>query len=279
MWMNREKKGGLRNNLDPTDRGEEMTRQMKIKLIIVLFTAMLLDGCAYKFLFWERNIWEDLHGIVTMVEPADLTLYRELLPEQFSMPDQPMVGVFVIDYLDTEPWLVTFTRPLRPYLEASIFLRCKYMDEAGWYSLTMPVTTKAANIGGRRIGFPKYVADSIVLDQTDTGWIGKVVHQGKSPISLEFTAEPLANIGELVPIHDEFMKGRGEAELKGPVILLVPPGEGPKVRVNSCSPPPLASRETGMVRIVLAEPWNGLVPAGTVSPGLFQRFTLGADKK
>ncbi len=255
-----------------------MLRQIKIKLIISLFAIMILEGCAYKILFWERNIWEDLQGIFTMVEPADLTLYRELLPEQFSMPDHPMVGIFVIDYIDTEPWLITPTRPLRPYLESSIFLRCKYKDQAGWYSLTMPVTTEAANIGGRKIGFPKYVADRIVLDQTDTGWIGTVVHQGKTPISLEFTPTPLANIGELGPIHDEFIKGRGEAELKGPVILLKPPGEGPKVNVVPCSPPPLSFRKTGMVRIVLAEPWNGLVPAGTVSPGLFQRFTLGADK-
>jgi len=239
---------------------------------------MLLNGCAYKIFFWERNIWEDMQGIFTMVEPADLTLYRELLPEQFSMPEQPMVGVFVIDYLDTEPWLITLTKPLRPYLEASIFLRCNYEDQTGWYSLTMPVTTKAANIGGRRIGFPKYVADRITLEQTGIGWIGRVVHQGESPISLEFTAVPLTDIGELISIHEEFVKGQGDAELKGPVILLDPPGEGPKVRVITSSPPPLAIRQTGMVRIVLAEPWNRLVPEGTISPGLFQRFTLGADK-
>ncbi|MCP4118417.1 MAG: acetoacetate decarboxylase family protein [Desulfobacteraceae bacterium] len=53
----------------------------------------------------------------------------------------------------------SLTKPLGPYLEASIFLRCKYMDQTGWHSLTMPVTTEAANIGGRRLGFPKYVAD------------------------------------------------------------------------------------------------------------------------
>ncbi len=256
-----------------------MIKKRKIKLIVILICIIFFQGCAYKVLFWERNMWEDLQGIITMVEPKDLALYRELLPEQFAMPDQPMVGIFVLDYMDTEPWMITFTKVLRPYLESSIFLRCKYKDQVGWHSLTMPVTDEAANIGGRRLGFPKYVADSIVLEKTDTGWKGIVEHQGKRPIALEFTPKPLAEIGTLVPIHDEFMKGDGDAKLKGPVILLDPPGEGPKVRVLPCSPPSLAIKETGMVKIILAAPWNGLVPDETVSPGLFERFTLGADKK
>ena len=34
-------------------------------------------GLCYKILFlWKRNIWKDLRGIITMVEPADLKKYR-----------------------------------------------------------------------------------------------------------------------------------------------------------------------------------------------------------
>jgi hypothetical protein len=239
---------------------------------------MNFSGCAYRVLFWKRNMWQDMQCVVTMVAPADIKLYRELLPRQFDLPDQPMVGIFVMDYLDTEPWMITPTKFLRPYLEASILLRCNYEDRTGWYSLTMPVTDEGARIGGRRLGFPKYIADSITLYQTATGWSGKVVRQGTSPICLEFTPAPLSGMGKLNPVHEAFMQGEGDAELKGPFILLVPPEIGPRVKVIPISPPPRAIMETGQVKITLAAPWNGLVPDGTVSPGLFERFTVGAGK-
>ena len=252
----------------------------KIQIIVAFLSIIILEGCAYKVLFWEHNIWEDLQGIITMVEPADLTVYRKLLPEQFDMPDQPMVGIYLFDFLDVEPWPITFTMKLKPYREATILLRCKYKDKVGWYSLTMPVTDEAANIGGRRLGFPKYVADSIVLAKAGSAWVGTVEHQGKIQISLEFTPKPLAEMGKLVPIHDEFMQGKGPAaELIGPVILLNPPGKGPDVKVITCSPPPRTEIETGMVKITLEEPWNTLVPSGTISPGLFERCILGAAQK
>jgi len=255
-------------------------KSLKIHLIVAVLSIIFLEGCAYKVLFWEHNMWQDMRGIITMVEPADLTVYRKLLPDQFAMPDEPMVGVYVFDFLDTEPWPVTFTKVLKPYREATILLRCTYKDQVGWYSLTMPVTDEAADIGGRRLGFPKYVADNIVLAQADSGWVGTVDHQGKKPISLEFTPRPRAEMGKLAPLKDEFMQGKGSAaEIKGPFILLRPPGKGPKVNVILCSPPSRVAIETGMVRIDLAEPWNTLVPRGTVSVGLFERLTLGATQK
>ena len=78
----------------------------------------------------------------------------------------------------------------------------------------------------------------------------------------------------LTHLQHEFVNGRGDADLKGPVILLIPPGKGPEINVITTSPPPLAARESGAVRIELARPYDGLVPDGTVAPGLYQRFTL-----
>ena len=93
-------------------------------------------------------------------------------------------------------------------------------------------------------------------------------------ISLRFTASRFSQLGSLTPLQEEFFDGRGDADLEGPIILLVPPGGGPKVNVLPTSPPPLATREMGEVEVALVEPYNGLVPDGTVAPGLYQRFTL-----
>jgi len=251
-----------------------MSRSPGTTAAALLAIALTASGCAYKFLFWERNVWQDTRGIFAMVEPADAELYRELLPEQFSVPDQPMVGLYVAHFADTEPWPITPTEFLFPYFEATVLLRCVYQGRIGWHSLVMPVSTEAAMIAGRRLGFPKYVANEIFLKPTENGWYGAVVHEGKERISLRFTSTSLSALGALTPVQEEFVKGRGDAELKGPIILLKPPGEGPEVNVLPSSPPPLVARETGVVRISLSEPYDGLVPDGTVAPGLYQRFTL-----
>ena len=96
---------------------------LRVKLRVAAATAAvvtLVGGCSYRVLFWERNIWQDTKGIFTMVEPADLELYRELLPTQFTLPDQPMVGLYVVHFADTEPWPMTVTEYLFPYYEATV---------------------------------------------------------------------------------------------------------------------------------------------------------------
>jgi hypothetical protein len=243
--------------------------------VAAVAVGTLLSGCAYRVLLWERNVWQDFTGIFAMVEPADPGLYRELLPQQFSMPEQPMVGLYVVHFADTEPWFVSATEYLSPYFEATVLLRCEYEGRTGWHSHVMPVTTEAAMIGGRRLGFPKYVADEILLEPTEDGWQGTAVHEGQSRISLRFAEVPLGELGPLSPLEEEFANGRGDdANLRGPVMLLIPPGEGPEVNVIPPSPPPLAERRAGSVQVSLSEPYDRLVPAGTVAVGLYQRFTL-----
>jgi len=252
-----------------------MTRLTPRLVAAVVATAMFAGGCSYRFLFWERNIWQDSVGIFTMVKPADLELYRELLPEQFGVPPQPMVGVYVVHFADTEPWPMTLTKFLFPYFEATILLRCEYQGQIGWYSHVMPVSTEAAMIGGHRLGFPKYVADEISLNPTEDGWVGAAVHEGESRIELVFTEMPVADIEAPTSLERDFINGLGDAaNLVGPLILLIPPSQGPEVNVARCSPPPLADRRAGLVQISLSEPYDRLVPEGTAAPGLFQRFTL-----
>ncbi len=254
-----------------------MSRTLPRIGFMLALAILLISGCSYRFLFWERNIWQDIHGIFAIKAPDDPDLYRQLLPEQFSLPEEPMVGVFIADYMDTEPWPITPFKFLGPYLESAIFLRCHYKEQTGWYCAYMAVSTEAAKIGGRRLGFPKFVADRMTLERMDEGWIGATGHEGRVQMRMRFVATPLGALDGLSPFQQEFMNGRGAAELKGPVLLLIPPSEGPEVNVVPCSPPPLAARETGLVTIDLAAPYDGLLAPGTVAPGLYQRFTVGPE--
>ena len=106
----------------------------------------------------ERRPWsfQGQRGITAAFAPADVELYRSLLPESFDMPDQPLVAVSVVDYYDV-------TLPLTHYHEGFVALQCKYHGRTGWHVVTMPVDDETSKTGGRAIGFPKYVADEIIL--------------------------------------------------------------------------------------------------------------------
>ena len=204
-----------------------MNLSSRATAVVLLLLAVTAGGCAYRFLFWERNIWQDTYGIFAMIEPASVKLYRELLPDRFGVPDQPMVGIYLVHFIDTEPWPITLTEFLYPYHEATILLRCEYEGEIGWHSVVMPVTTEAALIGGLRLGFPKYVADEITLEPTDEGWHGAVRHMNETRMSMSYRKSLPVDLGPLHPLQEAFVNGRGDADIRGPVILLIPPGVGP----------------------------------------------------
>jgi len=205
----------------------------------------------------ERRPWSFLgqRGITTAFPPADVELYRALLPEQFDMPEQPLVVVSVVDYYDV-------TLPLVPYREGFVAIQCKYQGRTGWHVLTMPVDDETSNAGGRALGFPKYVADEITLEKQEGGWIGRVVHEGRTVMEVAFAAE-----GEPVTATSG-----GE----GPdVFQLVPPGEGPAV--NEVKSVPSGERTTvttsgsASVRADAAEPWAGLLgPEGSTAWASFE---------
>ncbi len=120
------------------------------------------------------------HGITAVYQPADTTLYRQLLPAEFQMPDSPLVVISIVSY-------DSVTKPLVPYREGFAMLSCTHQGYPGLYTLTMPVTDKTANDAGISLGFPKYVADKIELTSTDGTWSGNVVHKGRSVMSMRFT--------------------------------------------------------------------------------------------
>jgi hypothetical protein len=190
-------------------------------------------------------------GITVAFPPADLALYRSLIPAPFEMPDTPLVAVAVVYYYDV-------TLPLTPYNEGYVVLQCKYQGRTGWYVLTMPVDNETANAGGRSLGFPKYIADKIDLGETNGVWSGRVVYQGRSVMQVTFRpqagSEPVTS---------------SSSDPGAPVFLLVPPGEGPQVNeVNNDLVGERRTVTTSGSATVAADPgesWAGLLPAGGVA--------------
>jgi 3-hydroxybutyryl-CoA dehydrogenase len=187
-------------------------------------------------------------GITAAFEPADPALYRSLLPAAFDLPVSPLVVVAVVSYYDV-------TLPLVPYGEGYVLLECRYQGRTGWYVVSMPVDDRTACDGGRSIGFPKYVADRIDLGKTDSGWHGRVAHQGRDILAVTFT-----------PNADAQPVATSSTDPGLPCFLLRPPAQGPLVsQVDTRLFGPRATLTTAGSATVQADPgeaWAGLLPAG-----------------
>jgi hypothetical protein len=142
----------------------------------------------------------------------------------------------------------------------------------------MAVTTEAALIGGHRLGYPKILADSILMVKTDLGWRGSTMYRNEEHIRLDFEQEQLDALAGLSDAHKEFLEGNAVSNLTPTIILLKPPAVGPEVVMGSCTPPPLVSRASGWVTIHLGGPVAGLIESGTVTPGLYQHYSMGPER-
>jgi acetoacetate decarboxylase len=237
-----------------------------VLLIFVIWLFFRRTGCEQRDV---RGTFQEFYGIFTAVEPADLELYRSLLPDVFDMPEQPGVGLFVVNYSQVNPW------PMVPYLEGAVVLRASYKGEEGWHVITMPVTERVPCEGGKYLGFPKYVTD-VSLWPSRGNWKGEVKHEGTALLTLEYTPGIQR---ELTPIEEEYLQ-KNLSRIDEPVFQLVPPGEGPKLnKIRSIHlVPPTWNDEVGMVRITIgeSEPWAGLVAPGTESIGFLQKFNGGS---
>lgn len=248
---------------------------MKSKSLQVILVALLVSvsGCAWSQKNIEaKGVFHEFQGIFTMVEPVDLELYRALLPQSLEMPDQPLVSMFVVDYIEVYPW------PMTRYQEGTVALRCKYKGQEGWHVKTMPVTKWVADQGGRNLGFPKYVTKAISLNPDGNNWKGEVKDKGQLKLSLEFS--PV--ITRALEPQEELLMNAGPGKaLADPIFLFVPPDKGTvfqKVCLVNVIPPSWTA-EPGMVRITIGpgEPWVGLIAPGTVSPGFFAKFKGAAN--
>jgi hypothetical protein len=115
------------------------------------------------------------------VEETKLSLYKSLLPEQLELPPKPQVMFYIYHFTKIFPW------PLKGYLEAAVCLRAQHPKTLeGWYVLYMPVSSRMAYRSGKWVGYPKYIPDSLTLEASDADWVGKIIHNEKSPFILKF---------------------------------------------------------------------------------------------
>lgn len=153
------------------------------------------------------------HSVFAVFEPADHEAYLDLVRPDFERSQSPRVFVYVVSFDEVSPW------PLRPYLEASVFVSVRHGTMEGWFPLMMPVTNRVAMMGGRRRGFPKEMAD-VSLAETDRGWVGSARQGTRLLLDVAFSAS-----GE---VGDDFDDPRSH-HFGAPIFNLVPPLRGPKV--------------------------------------------------
>jgi hypothetical protein len=238
--------------------------------VCVTGCADLLEGdLAAGLVQWVASTEDNFRqsrSLSVIAEPADLALYRKLLPARFSMPEHPLVSINVVDQLEVGPW------PLTPYQLGAVSLRCAHEGEEGWHPITMPETKWVAVWTGRTMGFPKYVADHIHLSPEGEGWVGEVRHEGQLRLRLAFV--PDAN----APVPRWKREGWSTG---GPTLNLRPPAEGPEVKVvrSAEGAPGRSEEEPGFVRIELGadEPYAGLLPADHRVPGVLALWEGGTS--
>jgi hypothetical protein len=210
-------------------------------------------------------------GLNAFIDPTDQSLYRKLLPKPFEVPSRPVVMIFAADYLQVASW------PLTRYQEWAVLLKCIWKGSEGWHCITMPVTKWLPMFGGRRLGFPKFVVDSISLEKQGQGWTARSFINGDVQFQMEFQpglTRPLSKWESELVLDEAFFK-------QGDTFLLFPPSQGPQIKrihLDYVAPAQWAP-EAGMVQITVnrEEPWADLIPEGNYFPGTFNHFKGGVN--
>jgi hypothetical protein len=216
----------------------------------------------------KGGMYREFVGLVTHFEPIDVSLYRKLLPEKFPMPKKPIVGIFFADYLRVSPW------PMTRYQEWSVLLKTEWKGEVGWFSVTLPVTKWIPLVGGRHLGFPKYIVKDMTITIMDGGYRAVSRYSNQTQIGLTFSPGISRS---LEPWEKSFIED--ESFFKGNTQQLVPPGKGPRAQkiIISHVVPPKWSPQQGMIHVEVGpeEIWGGLVPDIGFFPGTYNHFVGG----
>lgn len=146
------------------------------------------------------HIYLEKELIVAYFEVTNITEYKKVVPNIFSMPERPLCRVSAVDYYKTEAG--------PPYLESIIEILVKYKKPQGgkeilaWYFLEVPVTTENALWGRFVSGFPK-VLRKITFERYENKYVGTSYgRDGKTP-ALKLVLQ--LRKGDLTPDEKSFL--------------------------------------------------------------------------
>lgn len=216
-----------------------------------------------------RGFYQQLRGIFGCTTPADVDLYRRMLPAKFETPSNPEVCFYITDFQISG---------VGPYREAAILLPVTHGGRKGEYVLTMALDNSAATYGGRAIGFPKYIADEVAVTSSGgANWTARARNRGVIDLQASFTnlcravdSFPFPDFINLTPIQpgapvrEAFLSPRSGAALMVPAVHLVAPAY---------------YSLQGKVRLTIGDhlPWNGLVDESSDFDALLVTFKGGID--
>jgi len=113
----------------------------------------------------------------------------KILPRPLRPTAEPIAFAFVARYPQTNFGSI--------YEEGALFVQARLGREVGLYCLAMPVTEDMAMVYGReRYGYPKKMADSISLEETDSQVVGRVVRKGAEILRIELQPSAMADPGD-----------------------------------------------------------------------------------
>jgi hypothetical protein len=207
-------------------------------------------------------------GIFTVIEPADLDVYRSLLPAPLRMPAHPIVGATLLD--------MNGGNPTNRFHEGRLSIKCLCPDGLeSWLVISTPVPFNLQCREGVIWGWPKYVADQISFSREENSARAEVIYQGEDRYSLEFTAGP---------VKDELaLKALGKVEggntvswhwIQGGAVLMRQ-GRGPGF--DTGPGPRIIDWQAGQVKVHIrqSDKWAGLIPEDSVTDGYYQKFIGG----
>lgn len=130
----------------------------------------------------SRYTYLESDGIFIYYETEEKELYRQLLPEEFDMPDRLLVYSFISDFYKMDA-------QTEPYKEASIFLLGKYNNKEIWHCIYMPVTSRESMMAGKhRLGLPKTMGEIDFL-RADTAYRATLTDENNCKVSLSIDTE------------------------------------------------------------------------------------------
>jgi hypothetical protein len=215
-----------------------------------------------------RGFFQEFRGLFGCTKPADLALYRQMLPEKFEMPADPQVCFYIVHFA---------VSGVGPYNEAAILMPVEYAGQSGKYVLTMPLDNVAASSGGRAQGFPKYMAEEVSLSDDGNNWTGVVRNAGQVDLQASYTGActaggdfPFPDFINLTPIP---ISASQDAAYLAPRT-----GSALMITSDLLADPQFYSLQ-GTVQMQVGDtlPWNGLFDEAQAFPAQLVTFKGGID--